>query len=212
MSKASDYSDLIAKHRNDLVMAEVRVGSTSDQVVRWMLRRYNEWTDLYSISSGDQLNYQFDVLFFAQQQSILGRKVSELPTYKPTKAEGWPFPEVSELRDFHGFMRKAVDAILNKTDVTCCFHELQLTLGFSKTFGPILIPHLSNEIDLYQYILIYTLHAHAQNVRRCPHCNNAFLADRNNQTYCSPLCQNRAGIKRLRKSRRIRAKKHTKRN
>lgn len=183
-----------------------RVGYSPEAIMRWFLRFLR--TDLDALSTGDFLNLQYEVRFV----SIYGS-----PTTSRQPFEGFPLirsasfanlkDELTSMRFLADWQKQNVKAVDNLADrgksVVLHFYLPPMTikvLDFDTPEGVRWhrVMEAADPGGPLTMVISYLYALFAHRMHRCPDCGKVFMADRNNQDYCTNVCQNRAGTKRYR--------------
>lgn len=196
----------------EIIGAIDRIGSTQEGLMRWLLKFSKR--DLSSLSIGDWMNLQYEVLIFehpyylgnANDPHWRGRLIAFLskdPRGYPDFLNE-PLPDKAFINNLKKLTIEVLGKIIRTEQVAFgVINEFQVNLrppqpDVHKEW--IIVPSSSNRHSVLQYNLATLLVIFVDKIRSCPECEVFFLADRKNQVYCSLKHQNYASVKSYRKA------------
>ncbi|MBI3393844.1 MAG: hypothetical protein HY039_11795 [Nitrospirae bacterium] len=203
-------ADLLAELRK----AGTRIGSSVDDVSRWLLRFVQR--EPSSLSAGDLSNLSYEIVHFLGhgvpddssrpvESGLASPLVRKGGTYIVRKGEydlsgpwptGWKFfPSPADIERFQTFAAGAVMSAVRGNGLVLDLPPVELRLSPPSWK---VRPHTEDAGALWTYQIAHLLGKTAPRIHLCPECKTLFLADRVDQKFCSPRCQQKDATLRYR--------------
>ncbi len=217
-----DQNDFTAVYEGgfigELVQAWQRMGKTSADVMRWLLRF--ERCDLSTLSSGDWLNLQYELIAFRENGTSM---IDNALAHMLDPPLSYDFEDITspithpQIVAFQKMVKQTLEAIKTKRSTLLKFPSFERCLHFQRHHRSIamsgkvvarpprwvLRSTMHEPMEALNYWFFELLKDHANAIRQCPEsgqpvCQGLFLAERKNQSFCSVSCQSRAATRRYR--------------
>ena len=217
-----DRSDFTAVYKGgfviELAKAWQRMGNTSADVMRWLLRF--ERCDLSTLSSGDWSNLQYELIAFRQDGvSLIDNALAHMmdPPLDSVHEDLMKHMSQPQIVSFQKMVTQTLEAIKTKQPTQLKFPSFERCLYFNPVRRSIamsgkvvarppqwvLRSTMHDPMEALTYWFLELMKDHANAIRQCPEsgqpvCQGLFLAERKNQSFCSVNCQSRAATRRFR--------------
>jgi hypothetical protein len=201
--------------------ASKRVGVSAEDAMEWILHfadRQNERYDLEQLSLAELDKVKFEIAAFVgmgYQLSSYGRGfiapneglVKLLPGQN--LAEPNP-PSKKQAQQLQARVRQAMDAVLNLgRGIAFPLPQIEVWVGRGHKPARGMLGLSGKVLETFTLKLCQLLAHFALRLRYCKatDCSRLFLAKHGKRVYCSTKCQNRAGVQKFRKERKLKKKK-----
>jgi len=205
----------------ELMEASRRLGVSAEDAMEWILQfadPQNKRYDLEQLSLAELDKVKFEIAAFVGKGYLLGSygrsfiAPSEgLVRSLPAKNLAEPnLPSKKQAQQLQARVRQAMDAVLNLGRIiTFTLPQIEIWVGREHKpsrgwFG------FRGKVSEAFTLKLYQLLAHfVLRLRYCKaaDCSQLFLAKHGKKIYCSTKCQNRAGVQKFRKERKLKKKK-----
>lgn len=110
-------------------------------------------------------------------------------------------PSIDQIKGLQQYSAGLVTEWLQGKCLNLELSEVTVIMGHCEDADcPVVTRLADHPEDLFKHNTAFFLANGASRIRRCPECQQVFLADRKNKKSCSARCQNTAAVRRLRKA------------
>lgn len=212
--KVSNVSEVLSFVQDEQMKAFSRVGTSPEDAMVWLLKfgdPQNAQYDLEQLSHADLEKVKFEIWAFVGQGYQIGSYArgfivsSEYPaTMHQGKSLAEPnLPTKKQVQQLQAGVQNAIDVVLNE-DRPIEFVLPQIGIHVCRGVNPprgvfwinakLMEAFTFKFYQLFSHFLLRLRHCKASD------CAKLFLARSGKKQYCSPTCQNRAGVQKFRKN------------
>lgn len=180
--------------------ARIRIGFKAEQQIKWLLRFADLKLD--GLSEGDFLNVGYEVRELSRILPGVDQHMRFIRYPRNLDdTDLFRLPTLEELGAHQHFVQQCLEGILQAGMHDFNLPAIRITLFTGDNGQPGELWMLSDDaVGPFYLAVALVLRPLTHRIRRCPHCQKRFLADRANQDYDSPRCQSRAAMRRYRQT------------
>jgi hypothetical protein len=183
--------------------ARARIGRTPGERMRWVIEFSR--LSLPASHSVEMMNLRYELAVFGELLIFAPDDTFPWRTSADLSRPNWQLPSEKIVRSCQAAFRSSLYEVVETGAATLETPPLKHQLFWgdkpldSKDLMYAVTGIPAGSDGPYTYVLVQLLMTHGHRIRYCGECDQIFLADRRNKTYCSLSCQTRAGTRRFRR-------------